>query len=1413
MEEKQQQLLFDKGITNVPSDAICSDNTLEEALGLVNIDGEHRVIQKPVNSGYHVPSGHTLLFIHKVPTGVHNVISLYNGHVYHGSTDLLTITISGGEYADKVQVNAIGKTLIVLDEAGLHYYLWKEVTSQNTSTWTYVSLPPIPAIDIEFSMFRPNRVIGEDNKPFAVNNSDTLQVDSHMDTGEIAYRRNAGDSIAPVEGKQEDYNNMLVGMYSENKKALASKSGFCLPFLARAALEMYDGSFSHISNPVVLFPTSTQNSYGAYTDADPYGGRLYLNTKGEYLRYKLNNGYGEYSDLVKNVVIFITRGIEIYNTEVDQVELVHGGATVNGIFTGRDVDSPTVPNEAEYNDKWFSYQLTEGQTTKYYNQPLVARTAVEIKNELMKESVFYRLCNVGLSPTLTYVTTRGKFSTSVLLNLETQDQLKVDDYYSNSPLVPSVMTTYNSRLLLANVKRGVFGGYHFFTPYKGSAATHSFLVEIHTDSGILNAVHTVTCNTKQGLYFFYPDRRAKTVIIDNLAYNLTEHEGLNGAYYFAGMPTDAPTLSDSGTDRGNTSIGSEYLQNTIILSEANQPFSFFASGYYTVGMGEINGVATLTKALSQGQFGQFPLIVFSSEGIWAMSVASTGYFSAAHPMSRDVCNNPKSITQTDGAVFFSSAKGLMVVEGAEAIRVSCASEQLSGRNGLHSVLQGSFVEFIEHAKIAYDYRDSLLWIVDKQKDICWIYSIKSGTFAHYYFGENVLVKAVVNAYPDHLLQMGDTVYSLLTRPDANDDTTHYSGRLVSRPMKLENSLALKRLLQVRNIRDVNNDASVILTIKASNVLTNSEDYWVKLDSLRGKPWSFYRFQYEFSDLLATDRFSGAVVATEEVRNNKLRFTPFDRVGAGGITPPVVPDLPDPSTPGELTLYEPLRSMNLMGAPTFANAILVWNGTSWEYQQKPEGGGGSSITIEGATMQEVWTALQNAGDEQINASHLANALNGLFANRYWWGRTFDGSNRTITGELNSVSFIQFTNGVKLGIDASPNQAQPILRIYHDPEAAEQEGEPATEVAAHLYATGGISALGNSPSGGGGGGGAELALPLLEINGIGANPTGGTKKVLVWDPTDGWDYDDYGGGTTPVTYNVFGVNSNGLVPGPQSADTTKFLRADGTWAEPQGGSTPSPISGTYTAWGQNYVNNGALQNVSGHMTGVGNINMDGVISGTQAIELNSDDSNNLKKYGGFIDFHFRDSNGDKKSYDNDFSLRLIEGDGQGGLDGVLTVQTPNPNAGYNVYVPNGIRVGGGRIVWDSAHNSFKLETHDGYAANLYTEGGISALGLSQGGSPSIDELTINETLNFGSNFSIEAEDVPNSQYKRLHFDIVGNNDAITFGAGTMINKSGALFMAEDIFLNTHNLNFDSTCKIFVSSDHLYFQVGSNPAVQIV
>jgi hypothetical protein len=305
----------------------------------------------------------------------------------------------------------------------------------------------------------------------------------------------------------------------------------------------------------------------------------------------------------------------------------------------------------------------------------------------------------------------------------------------------------------------------------------------------------------------------------------------------------------------------------LLTSEVNNPWVFKASGYNCIGNGRILGLSTTTTALSEGQFGQYPLLVFSEDGIWALSLDGTGLYTSIRPMSREVCNNPKSITQTDGAVFFVSKKGLMVITGSQ---VKCVSEQLSGKIGSFAssvnpgINIGKYQTFFANCFIAYDCRDSLLWIFNNGAPTCLVYSIKSGCFGKAAF---YAITNVVNDYPDYIMQ--DTyhnAYSLTMRQDINVDSTDYNSWMMSRPMKLENALALKSIIQVKHILDTNTNAGLVFKIYASNNLRN----WCEITSMRGTPWKYYRFEYTFSNLKATDRFAGTMLITQERRTNKLR---------------------------------------------------------------------------------------------------------------------------------------------------------------------------------------------------------------------------------------------------------------------------------------------------------------------------------------------------------------------------------------------------------------------------------------------------------------------------------------------------------------------------------------------------------------
>lgn len=673
-----------------------------------------------------------------------------------------------------------------------------------------------------------------------------------------------------ISDMQEAYNNGVIGLYSQNKKKVAEAKRFVNPFFVRYALELFDGSYYKISQPILLLPSIHCNSWMM-----KYNDKFRMYTPSSILCYKYNNNYEDLSDIVKGIAVFVTRQIDVYNTDaieqplqvISENTLVHDGVytmTMEG-----DTSFQTAYSSANTNVRTF-FQCFAKNT--------------DIEKDLVSESVFYKIFELPIKGDNLWGRSDVLIKSHTLENLTTQPQLDNDDYYSHTPISASILYTYNNRLNAAGLKRGYFDGFSFFTPFLFGEKEFRIYVRIKTDNGYKVVKKEFVSDQVLSLWFYYPDRRADWVsILDDedrcyLDAQLKEHSGLNGAYYFAGLPSDniAPptstgaTLSDDDLTEGDDY---EVIPNQIATSEVNNPWVFNASGYNTIS-GIIKAVTTQTQALSQGQFGQYPLLVFTDTGIWAMTVNSTGLFQSVHPMSREVCINPKSIIQTDGAVFFASAKGLMVINGAQ---VTCVSTQLSGKTNVFKDANnvelvgdlGNFADYIANAIIAYDYRDSLLWIFNNNTanpDRCYVYAIRSGTFSTFELDRQVA--RVVNDYPDYLLQNSEgAVYSLLDRDNINDDDEDgYSSTLISRTMKLENGLALKSIMHIKHVCSLNDNASMTFRMWASNNLKD----WVELHSLRGTPWKYYRFGYEFSHLKATDTFDGSILITQERRTNKLR---------------------------------------------------------------------------------------------------------------------------------------------------------------------------------------------------------------------------------------------------------------------------------------------------------------------------------------------------------------------------------------------------------------------------------------------------------------------------------------------------------------------------------------------------------------
>ena len=182
------------------------------------------------------------------------------------------------------------------------------------------------------------------------------------------------------------------------------------------------------------------------------------------------------------------------------------------------------------------------------------------------------------------------------------------------------------------------------------------------------------------------------------------------------------------------------------VSEVDNPLFFPAKSTYSFDH-DIVAVCSNTLAVSQGQFGQHPLYVFTGGGVWLMTVDSSGagsYISQV-PCSREVCSSADGVVAVSGGVVFPTAKGLMLIGGSEAVDLSSQVAGIDtpelvesdGVIGRICAVAGKgelaervlFLAYLDGSFTAFDGNTKLLWVCNPQYGYAWVYNLSSGAWS------------------------------------------------------------------------------------------------------------------------------------------------------------------------------------------------------------------------------------------------------------------------------------------------------------------------------------------------------------------------------------------------------------------------------------------------------------------------------------------------------------------------------------------------------------------------------------------------------------------------------------------------------------------------------------------------------------
>lgn len=682
--------------------------------------------------------------------------------------------------------------------------------------------------------------------------------------------------------KQSDITQSIYALVNRTNNLIAKQGRFYASFFIRYCYRMFDGSMIMHSSPVFIpiqvpnsysvysanisFPSENYNNLIVTGAEVGWEDSLTVNRKDAkgnvieasiskctfmYLPHNVALSYAlqgdidelkRWKDIIKSIDIFITPPVTNVDTsaKISVLEMCQPNYVLNGA------------NVKDYHwtsNKGKSYGMVSVRFPKksdddYNNQLSSAGNGDTSEANDQNISAFYKICSLPID-NLTKVDNKElPVDKAAVYQVSLQEQMQ-DDYKTHNFLTAKGSYVYNHRLNLFGVQEHLMSGFcrKVMFPkgnylrkvgyFNSQLIIKKIVTELHTTSGtkyVENVLEEDFTDRIEpfmlaNLVKYYPDSRAKKMVffcttVDSAyviyAFPLKECEELNGAMHMGNFTEEITPYIVTSYDYSVDDVVD--MSNKIYTSESDNAFYFPLNGINTVGIGTIQGIASTTRALSQGQFGQYPLMAFSTDGIWAMEVSSQGTYSSIHPISREVCSNPKSITQLDQSVIFATNRSISRIAESQVVSMSDVLDgpgfNISGSLGkflnffidtegdsesvktikaqMRQLIDftSSPIEFFQHCQVIYDYKNSRIFCLDVTQTsrastadtVALCYSIKDNAWSTFLI-QNVLT--AINSYPHPYIQYRDGSVMVLDKGYDYEDPTEYHGIIVTRTLKFD----------------------------------------------------------------------------------------------------------------------------------------------------------------------------------------------------------------------------------------------------------------------------------------------------------------------------------------------------------------------------------------------------------------------------------------------------------------------------------------------------------------------------------------------------------------------------------------------------------------------------------------------------
>jgi hypothetical protein len=502
----------------------------------------------------------------------------------------------------------------------------------------------------------------------------------------------------PLWDKAEELYNLLINNYREEIDALPLYDAYFM----RYALRLYDGTVVKVSAPILIMPQNKISNDTLETSPGGFNIGNYLDDK------KLNKVCAVLYPLTTITQFCVEVAMRFYNLQLtydfsaltewkDIIKSVDIFMSLPLNVSGRNTYGGDVSLTWGYNHKgdWQLFCPTKEITT-------AAKENIENTSELflIKSITDFGSGNFIFPTSNDNIKTYDVLATKELL----KDEAVTHTYGAEGTYM------YNKRLHLYGLTQTYYPGFRYDqfawspTDAAGNASTYNGsgfadAAEIspsYTDGHIYLIVHIKSIRTSESIvsvisveeykklfssaFLSYPDNNAyklevafkdstMPVPVKIAEFDLKRHSNLNLSYYYDPnlLPIEKQTYGSTASEVKHTSID---LKDTLMVSGQNNPFLFKAVNMY-VFEGSILSVKANKLNVTDRNYGQYPLYVFTTDGPWMMQVGtdevvySTIMSPTAHvfPLSTLSENTPYGIA-------FIAKRGVYLINGQQTLFLS-----------------------------------------------------------------------------------------------------------------------------------------------------------------------------------------------------------------------------------------------------------------------------------------------------------------------------------------------------------------------------------------------------------------------------------------------------------------------------------------------------------------------------------------------------------------------------------------------------------------------------------------------------------------------------------------------------------------------------------------------------------------------